>query len=163
MRVIRLFWALACVLFLPGCVTDQSVDYPLVTPYNLTINPKQVEPGFLASRNINIAVYHEKSGSDCEFEYAGSIILSEDQRQVGIPTGRPLLIQFNFSTNDYLSSANSLQSYDTVFVPIADKMYVLSMRYDSTGVNYEFNEEGPGGLEKIETLDRSSCRPFADN
>lgn len=132
--------------------------YPNTLAKNLSIHTETDSGSPFSSVRAAVGIY----GVDgqCRIEYQGTVDLDDPSIAVGIPSGRPSYLVFEFANNSFLGSSRRSITYETLLVPAAGHDYRLEVSYVDDIYNVEIRESRPGdsASRRIARRDLRTCR-----
>jgi len=131
--VVRLVVALACIL--SGC--SGTTPYVSDAEDNLFITT-DTQSGFLSGVDASLDIY--RLNENCVSHYRGTVVLGDALVPVGIETGEPVQLVFNFESSSFLANSNSSISYDVVLYPEFGYHYDVDVSYRNDIYNVEISE-----------------------
>jgi len=145
------------VLLVSGCSGLQTYHSDLDNNLQITT---QADSGSILS-SIHTAVDIHTVKPDCTTEYAGTLKLDDEAREIGIPTGRSTYLVFVFEKGGFFSAETST-TYDTLIRPRAGYQYTAQVSYKDDIYNVILNEVDPGSNKqrKIAAKGMHACRPI---
>ena len=156
-RVVKwsLIGLLAVIGLLVGC--SSKYTYPNTLTKNLHIQTKTQSGSFFSSVRAAVGIY--QVDNDCRIEYQGTVDLDERPISVGIPSGRPSYLVFEFASSSFLANSSGSISYETLLLPIAGRDYDIKVSYMDDIYNVEIRESRPGDamVRNIERKDLRAC------
>ena len=146
---------LAVIGLLVGC--SSKYTYPNTLAKNLSIQTETDSGSFFSSVRAAVGIY--RVDEHCEIEYQGTVDLDERPISVGIPSGRPSYLVFEFASSSFLANSRRSITYETLLVPVAGHDYDLKVSYLDDIYNVEIWESRPGGAvaRTIERKDLRAC------
>ena len=151
----RLPVLLMCLGLLAGC--SGKYAYRDTLAKNLHIQTK-TDSGSVFS-NVAAAVGIYRVDEHCKIEYQGTVDLDEPTVSVGIPSGRPTYLVFEFASTAFLASSRRSISYETLLVPAAGRDYAIKVSYLDDLYNVQIDESQPGNAapRRISRRDLRAC------
>jgi hypothetical protein len=151
----RLVALLAVIGLLAGC--SGKFTYPNTLAKNLSIQTETDSGSFLSSVRAAVGIY--RVDEHCRIDYQGTVDLDEGLISVGIPSGRPSYLVFEFASSSFLANSRSSITYETLLVPVAGRDYDLKVSYLDDIYNVEIRESRPGEAlaRSIERKDLRTC------
>lgn len=146
---------LATIGFLVGC--SGKYTYPNTLAKNLHIQTTTESGSFFSSVHAAVGIY--QVDDNCEIEYQGTVDLDERPVSVGIPTGSPSYLVFEFSSSSFLANSSRSISYQTLLRPVDGHDYDIKVSYVDDIYNVEIQESRPGDVvaRNIERKDLRAC------
>lgn len=147
---------LAAVALLAGC--NGVKTYPDQAAKNLQVHA-QIDTGSVMKSTVAEFDVHFVD-ANCESTYQGRVYLDRPSVITGIPTGRPVYLDFIFASNVRLSSNISAIRHGILFTPLAGHHYDARVSYDKGIYEVVLREIRNGAPTRI--VPRKSlreCRP----
>lgn len=146
---------MAVVGVLVGC--SGKYAYPNTLSKNLHIQTETESGSFFSSVRAAVGIY--RVDEHCKIEYQGTVDLDERPIAVGIPSGRPSYLVFEFASSSFLANSSRSITYETLLVPVAGRDYRLRVSYLDDIYNVEIREFQPGSTvdREIERKDLRTC------
>lgn len=146
----RLFVGLSAVLcLLAAC--SAKFTYPNTLAQNLRIQTETDSGSPFSSVHAALGIY--QVDAQCKIEYRGTVDLDDAVVTVGIPSGKPSYLVFEFAGSSFLGSSRHSVTYETLLVPAQGYDYRLDVSYVDDIYNVEIHESRPG-----ETMSRRIAR-----
>ena len=156
-RVVKwhLVGLLAVVGLLVGC--SGKYTYPNAFAKNLHIQSETESGSIFSSVRAALGVY--RVDDQCKIEYQGTVDLDGRPVSVGIPSGRPSYLVFEFASSSFLANSRRSISYETLLLPVAGRDYDIKVSYVDDIYNVEIRESRPGDamVRNIERKDLRAC------
>lgn len=156
-RVIKwhLVGLLAVIGLLVGC--SGKYTYPNTLAKNLYIQTETESNSIFSSVRAALGVY--RVDDQCKIEYQGTVDLDGRLVSVGIPSGRPSYLVFEFASSSFLANSRRSISYETLLLPVAGRDYDIKVSYLDDIYNVEIQESRPGDAvaRNIERKDLRAC------
>ena len=156
-RVVKwhLVGLLAVVGLLVGC--SGKYTYPNTLAKNLYIQTETESNSIFSSVRAALGVY--RVDDHCKIEYQGTVDLDGRLVSVGIPSGRPSYLVFEFASSSFLANSRRSISYETLLLPVAGRDYDIKVSYMDNIYNVEIRESRPGDamVRNIERKDLRAC------
>lgn len=152
----QLIGLLALALGLGGC--SGKFAYPNTLAKNLHIETETESGALFSSVRAAVGIY----GVDehCRIEYQGTVDLDDRPVSVGIPSGRPSYLVFEFASSSFLANSRRSITYETLLVPTPGRDYRLEVSYLDDIYNVRIRETVPGRADGRE-IDRRDLRTCA--
>lgn len=140
---------------LAGC--SGKFAYPNTLAKNLQIETETDSASVFSSVRAAMGVY--RVDEQCRIEYQGSVDLDAPSISVGIPSGKPSYLVFEFASSSFLASSRRSITYETLLVPVAGRDYRLEVSYLDDIYNVQIRETQPGdpAARKVPRRDLRSC------
>jgi len=141
---------------LAGC--SGAFSYPNNLTKNLHVRTQTSSDSFFSSVRAAVGIY--RVDERCEIEYQGTVDLDEASVSVGIPTGDPSYLVFEFANNSFLANSRRRITYETLLKPVAGYDYHVEVSYVDDIYNVEIRETRPGASasHEIEKRELNTCR-----
>ncbi|UCB53712.1 MAG: hypothetical protein JSW45_06975 [Thiotrichales bacterium] len=154
----RLSFTLLAVLLGPITACSGLKTYHSELDNNLQIT-SETDSGSVFS-SVRAAVDIHTVNPDCSTEYAGTVQLDEQSKDIGIPAGRSSYLVFVFEKSGIFSAETST-SYNTLIRPRHGYRYIAKVSYQENIYNVIINEVDPGNSKRRELENRGmyACRP----
>ena len=156
-RVVKwhLVGLLAAIGLLVGC--SGKYTYPNTLAKNLYIQTETESNSIFSSVRAALGVY--QVDDQCKIEYQGTVDLDGRPVSVGIPSGRPSYLVFEFASSSFLANSRRSISYETLLLPVAGRDYDIKVSYMDDIYNVEIRESRPGYavVRNIERKDLRAC------
>lgn len=156
-RVVKwhLVGLLAIIGLLVGC--SGKYTYPDTLAKNLHIQTETESGSIFSSVRAALGVY--QVDDQCKIEYQGTVDLDGRPVSVGIPSGRPSYLVFEFASSSFLANSRRSISYETLLLPVAGRDYDIKVSYMDDIYNVEIRESRPGDavVRNIERKDLRAC------
>ncbi len=156
-RVVKwhLVGLLAVVGLLVGC--SGKYTYPNTFAKNLHIQSETESGSIFSSVRAALGVY--RVDDQCKIEYRGTVDLDGRPVSVGIPSGRPSYLVFEFASSSFLANSRRSISYETLLLPVAGRDYDIKVSYMDNIYNVEIRESRPGDavVRNIKRKDLRAC------
>ncbi len=156
-RVVKwhLVGLLAIIGLLVGC--SGKFTYPDTLAKNLHIQTETESGSIFSSVRAALGVY--QVDDQCKIEYQGTVDLDGRPVSVGIPSGRPSYLVFEFASSSFLANSRRSISYETLLLPVAGRDYDIKVSYMDDIYNVEIRESRPGDavVRNIERKDLRAC------
>lgn len=151
----RLVALLAVIGALAAC--SGKFTYPNTLAKNLSIQTETDSGSIFSSVRAAVGIY--RVDEQCRIEYQGSVDLDEGVISVGIPSGRPSYLVFEFANSSFLASTSRSITYETLLVPVAGRRYDLRVSYLDDIYNVEIREHRPGDAvaRSVDRVDLQAC------
>ena len=109
--------------------------------------------------NVAAAVGIYRVDEHCKIEYQGTVDLDEPTVSVGIPSGKPTYLVFEFASTAFLASSRRSVSYETLLVPAAGRDYAIKVSYLDDLYNVRIDESQPGNAapRRVPRRDLRAC------
>ena len=141
----RFAWLVATLAFvLTGC--SGTTRYVSNAEKNLFIST-DTESGFLSGVDASLDIY--SFNEQCETRYLGTVALGNSAVQVGVETGEPVQLVFNFASSSFLANAYSSTGYDVLLYPEFGHHYDIQVSYRDDIYNVEISERPRGVSEGV--------------
>lgn len=143
--------------FLIRWVGKTIKPYPNTLEKNLFIRTETKSGSILSTVRTAVNVY--RVDPSCRAQYEGTIELNSPSVSVGIASGRPSYLVFNFASFSSLANVSSTISHDTLLTPRAGYIYDVKVNYVDDIYGVMIRETHPQGLlsREIERRDLSLC------
>ena len=140
---------------LVGC--SGKYTYPDTLAKNLHIQTETESGSIFSSVRAALGVY--QVDDQCRIEYQGTVDLDGRPVSVGIPSGRPSYLVFEFASSSFLANSRRSISYETLLLPVAGRDYDIKVSYMDDIYNVEIRESRPGDavVRNIERKDLRAC------
>ncbi len=156
-RVVK--WHLVGLLVVTGLLVGCSgkYTYPDTLAKNLHIQTETESGSIFSSVRAALGVY--QVDDQCKIEYQGTVDLYGRPVSVGIPSGRPSYLVFEFASSSFLANSRRSISYETLLLPVAGRDYDIKVSYMDDIYNVEIRESRPGDavVRNIERKDLRAC------
>ena len=144
----RLALAVFCLL-IAGCSGGRKPYPDDVAPRNVSVRPA------LAGVKGTVSVH--SVDAQCKTEYLGTLDLDQPTVALGIPSGRPSWLVFNFSNWSLLRGSHAM-SQETLLTPRAGHRYEIEASYQNDIYNVVLRELPPkGAARELPLRDFSAC------
>lgn len=145
----------AVIGVLAGC--SGKYAYPNTLAKNLHIETETESGSLFSSVRAAVGIY--RVNEHCKIEYQGTVDLDERPISVGIPSGRPSYLVFEFASSSFLANSSRSITYETLLLPVAGRDYRLKVSYLDDIYNVEIRESRPGNAKarEIERKDLRAC------
>ena len=132
--------------------------YPNTLAKNLSIRTETASGSPFSSVDAALGIY--RVDERCRIEYQGTVDLDDGTVAVGIPSGRPSYLVFEFANASFLAGSRRSITYETLLVPEAGHDYRLEVSYVDDIYNVEIRESRPDdpGSRRITRRDLRTCR-----
>ena len=109
--------------------------------------------------SVRAAVGIYRVDDQCRIDYQGTVDLDDRAISVGIPSGRPSYLVFEFASSSFLANSRGSITYETLLVPVQGRDYELKVSYVDSIYNVEILELAPGNslARKIRRKDLRTC------
>ena len=146
---------LAVVGVLSGCSAKYA--YPNTLAKNLHIETETDSASVFSSVHAALGIY--RVDERCKLEYRGTVDLDATSVSVGIPSGRPSYLVFEFASSSFLAGSRRSVTYETLLVPTEGHDYRLEVSYLDNIYNVQIRETRPGDVasRKIPRRDLRAC------
>lgn len=136
----RVIGTLAVFSLLVAC--SSKFAYPNTLAKNLHIQTETASGSPFSSVHAALGIY--RVDAQCRIEYQGTIDLDNAVVSVGLPSGRPSYLVFEFASSSFLAGSRRSITYETLLVPAAGHDYRLEVSYVEDIYNVEIQESRPG-------------------
>jgi hypothetical protein len=146
---------LVLVGLLAGC--SGKFAYRNTLAKNLHIQTETDSGSVFSSVAAAVGIY--RVDEHCKIEYQGTVDLDASSISVGIPSGRPSYLVFEFENASFLASSRRSISYETLLTPAAGRAYDIKVSYLDDIYNVEIRESRPGDgmVRDIRRKDLRTC------
>ena len=155
----RIYYILLSVMIflITGCSGLKTYDSEL--DQNLQITT-ETDSGSMFSK-VRAAVDIHTVKPDCSTEYAGTVRLDDQAKDIGIPPGRSSYLVFVFEKSGFFSAETST-TYNTLIRPRSGYDYIAQVSYQENMYNVILNEVDPKNRKsrEIATRGMNTCRPI---
>ena len=155
----RIYYTLLSVMIflITGCSGLKTYDSEL--DQNLQITT-ETDSGSMFSK-VRAAVDIHTVKPDCSTEYAGTVQLDDQAKDIGIPPGRSSYLVFVFEKSGFFSAETST-TYNTLIRPRTGYDYIAQVSYQENMYNVILNEVDPKNRKsrEIATRGMNTCRPI---
>ncbi len=149
--MIRIIAAYFTAMMLAGCASIKT--YPNTLAKNMRVAVKLDSGSVIKSTTALLDVY--SIDSKCRVNHEGRVALESAMTEVGLPTNKPLYLEFTFSNTSFLVRGSSSTSYGLVLTPRSGNSYQAKAQYDS-GIYEVVIRDGAG--RPIEQGRLNDCR-----
>ena len=136
----RVLGALLLISLAVGC--SGKYAYRNTLAKNLHIQTKTESGSFISSVSAAVGIY--RVDDHCKIDYQGTVDLDEPSVSVGIPSGRPSYLVFEFASSSFLAGSSRSVSYETLLLPAPGHDYAINVSYVDDIYNVEIQESQPG-------------------
>ncbi len=151
---LRRFTMLLILLLLAGCsVKKYRSDLPTNFHINTVIHKSST------FRSTGLAVDVHLLNEDCATKLLGRIYVDDPKADVGIPTDRPVYLDFIFVSKYALSGDLSVVRYQTVMTPHSGAAYYADATYDKGIYNVVIKEKRKGTSTVVAHKYLENCKP----
>jgi len=159
--IIKHSYAIFClVMFLTvvGCATTEQA-YRTTEEKNLRIEAKTDPNSFGKVRSTYLYVY--EVDRRCETNYLGYVRLDKPLIEIGLPTGKLLMLTADFVASERFSSSTTRNSYSYLLQPQPGYDYAADIQHREKLYKFTLMERhrGSGTKRVVERKDLSSCVP----
>lgn len=152
-------WRWLAPVMLIGLLTGCSgqFTYPNTFDKNLRIHTTTDSGSVFSSVRAAVGIYRVDAG--CKIEYQGTLDLDDQEMSVGIPSGRPTYLVFEFANNSFLANSRRSITYDTLLNPAHGRRYDVEVSYHDDIYNVAIRETRPGDTmaRDVERRDLRTC------
>ena len=140
---------------LAGC--SGKFTYPNTLAKNLHIQTATDSGSFFSSVRAAVGIY--RVDAQCKIEYQGTVDLGEPSVSVGIPSGMPSYLVFEFANSSFLANSRRSISYETLLVPAVGYNYDIKVSYSNDIYNVEIRESrlGDSQTRSVRRKDLRAC------
>lgn len=145
----------AAIALLAGC--SGKFTYPNTLAKNLHIQTETESGSMFSSVRAAVGIY--RVDDQCRIDYQGTVDLDDRAISVGIPTGKPSYLVFEFASSSFLANSRGSITYETLLVPVQGRDYELKVSYVDSIYNVEILELAPGNslARKMRRKDLRTC------
>jgi hypothetical protein len=135
-------------------------------PPNLSIKAKLSSPSALLSApggSFEADVHVTSVDGRCQKHYRGAVRLGNTPVSVGIPTGEPIYLVFEFSGRFLPSRGSASSTYGTLLTARSGYQYDIDVSYADAMYEISVYERNPrnGARRQVERRPFSACEPKA--
>lgn len=149
----------ACLLAVAGMLSGCSAKYAYSNTLtkNLHIETEADSASVFSSVHAALGIY--RVDEQCKIEYQGTVDLDATSISVGIPSGKPSYLIFEFASSSFLAGSRRSITYETLLVPTEGHHYRLDVSYLDNIYNVQIRESRPGDVasRKIPRRDLRAC------
>ena len=81
------------------------------------------------ARNVDAAVHVYRVDGQCRTDYRGLVELNSDTTAIALPAGKPVLLDFSFTTSTFLGASTHRIGRQVLLTPRAGSRYEAHARY----------------------------------
>ncbi len=137
-----------------GCSSIKP--YPNTLAKNMRVSVKVDSGSVVKSTSALLDIY--SVDAKCQIAHEGRLELEDATTNVGLPTNKPVYLEFIFANSNYLTRNSSSTTYGLVFTPHAGSNYQVKAQY-SSGIYDVVVRDSAGRV--VEQTQLGNCRARA--
>lgn len=138
-----------------ACATPDKV-YESTAEKNLRITAKTAGSSFATVRATFLYVY--EVGTDCKLDYLGHVVVNTPTLEVGLPTGKPLMLAAEFARSGRFDHSGLRNKYSYLLQPRAGYQYAAEIVHDEQFHKFALAEGRRGGpMRALERRPTDGC------
>jgi hypothetical protein len=139
-----------------ACATPDKV-YESAAEKNLRITAKTAGNSFATVRATFLYVYEVTA--DCKLDYLGHVVVNTPTLEVGLPTGKPLMLAAEFARGGRFDHSGLRNEYSYLLQPRSGYQYAAEIIHDEQFHKFALAEGRRGGpMRALERRSREGCR-----
>jgi hypothetical protein len=140
---------------LAACATPDKV-YESTAEKNLRIRAKTAGNSFATVRATFLYVYEVMA--DCKLDYLGHVVVNTPTLEVGLPTGKPLMLAAEFARGGRFQHSGLRNQYSYLLQPRSGYQYAAEIIHDEQFHKFALAEGRRGGpMRTVERRSTEGC------
>lgn len=140
-----------------ACATPDKV-YESTAEKNLRITAKTAGGSFATVRATFLYVYEVTA--DCKHDYLGHVVVDTPTLEVGLPTGKPLVLAAEFARGGRFDRSGLRNQYSYLLRPRSGYQYAAEIIHDEQFHKFALSEGRRGGpMRALERRSTEGCTP----
>ena len=146
----------ALVASLAACATPDKV-YQSTADKNLRITAKTSGNSFATVKATFLYVYEVTP--ECKLDYLGHVLVDSPTMEVGLPTGKPLVVAAEFATRGRFQEGGLRNQYSYSLQPRSGYTYAAEIIHDEQFHKFALTEGRRGGaMRAVERKSPEGCK-----
>lgn len=155
MKAARKAALVALTATVAACATPDKV-YESTAEKNLRITAKTAGGSFATVRATFLYVYEVTA--DCKLDYLGHVVVNAPTLEVGLPTGKPLMLAAEFARGGRFDHSGLRNQYSYVLHPRSGYQYAAEIIHDEQFHKFALAEGRRGGpMRALERRSTEGC------
>lgn len=148
---------LALAAALAGCATPDKV-YQSTADKNLRITAKTAGSSFATVKGTFLYVYEVMP--QCKLDYLGHVVVDVPRTEIGLPTGKPLILTAEFARSGRFDHSGLRNQYSYALQPRSGYQYAAEIIHDEQFHKFALSEGRRGGpMRALERRSAEGCTP----